>query len=202
MLKIVYSVTMFCSTNSLLQSQASALRTALLFCFTFFTFTSVFSQYVGLESEVHAESEYGTTYRFYAVFESATDEVQAVYSIGTSETGSVSLELGVTTSFYQDASFGADLGSSIFGALMASFPSLAYDSWLTIGSETNTDPVVSALGMSEAFDQFNSGQGFLLDGAVGSSWYVLPGSNSLAFAGDDGKVLLGQFTKTDDTDGP
>ena len=202
MLKIVYSVTMFCSTNSLLQSQASALRTALFFCFTFFTFTSGFSQYVGLVSEVHAESDYGTTYRIYAEFESAFDEVQAVYSIGTNETGTVPLELGVTTSFYQDASFGVDLGSSLFGALLASFPSLAYDSWLTIGSESNTDPTVSALGMSDAFDQFNSGQGFVLNGAVGSSWYVLPGSNPLALAGEDGKVLLGQFTATDDTDGP
>ena len=202
MLKIVYSVTMFCSTNSLLQSQASALRTALFFCFTFFTFTSGFSQYVGLVSEVHAESDYGTTYRIYAEFESAFDEVQAVYSIGTNETGTVPLELGVTTSFYQDASFGVDLGSSLFGALLASFPSLAYDSWLTIGSESNTDPTVSALGMSAAFDQFNSGQGFILNGVVGSSWYVLPGSNPLALAGDDGKVLLGQFTATDDTDGP
>ena len=202
MLKIVYSVTMFCSTNPLLQSQACALRTALLFCFTFFTFTSGFSQYVGLVSEVHAESEYGTTYRVYAEFESPFDEVQAVYSIGTNETGTVPLELGVTTSFYQDASFGVDLGSSLFGALLASFPSLAYDSWLTIGSESNTDPTVSALGMSDAFDQFNSGQGFVLNGAVGSSWYVLPGSNPLALAGEDGKVLLGQFTATDDTDGP
>ena len=202
MLKIVYSVTMFCSTNSLLQSQASALRTALFFCFTFFTFTSGFSQYVGLVSEVHAESDYGTTYRIYAEFESAFDEVQAVYSIGTNETGTVPLELGVTTSFYQDASFGVDLGSSLFGALLASFPSLAYDSWLTIGSESNTDPTVSALGMSAAFDQFNSGQGFILNGVVGSSWYVLPGSNPLALAGEDGKVLLGQFTATDDTDGP
>jgi len=178
------------------------LRTALLFCFTFFTFTSGFSQYVGLVSEVHAESDYGTTYRIYAEFESAFDEVQAVYSIGTNETGTVPLELGVTTSFYQDASFGVDLGSSLFGALLASFPSLAYDSWLTIGSESNTDPTVSALGMSAAFDQFNSGQGFILNGVVGSSWYVLPGSNPLALAGDDGKVLLGQFTATDDTDGP
>jgi hypothetical protein len=178
------------------------LRTALLFCFTFFTFTSGFSQYVGLVSEVHAESDYGTTYRVYAEFESAFDEVQAVYSIGTNETGTVPLELGVTTSFYQDASFGVDLGSSLFGALLASFPSLAYDSWLTIGSESNTDPTVSALGMSDAFDQFNSGQGFVLNGTVGSSWYVLPGSNPLALAGEDGKVLLGQFTATDDTDGP
>ena len=178
------------------------MRTALLFCFTFFTFTSGFSQYVGLVSEVHAESEYGTTYRVYAEFESPFDEVQAVYSIGTNETGTVPLELGVTTSFYQDASFGVDLGSSLFGALLASFPSLAYDSWLTIGSESNTDPTVSALGMSDAFDQFNSGQGFVLNGTVGSSWYVLPGSNPLALAGEDGKVLLGQFTATDDTDGP
>ena len=140
--------------------------------------------------------------RVYAEFESPFDEVQAVYSIGTNETGTVPLELGVTTSFYQDASFGVDLGSSLFGALLGSFPSLAFDSWLTIGSESNTDPTVSALGMSDAFDLFNSGQGFILNGTVGSSWYVLPGSNPLALAGDDGKVLLGQFTTTDDTDGP
>ena len=193
---------MNCLTQSTFFGKVRALRLTLLLCLSFFTFTSAFSQYVGLVSEVHAESEYGTTYRVYAEFESPFDEVQAVYSIGTNETGTVPLELGVTTSFYQDASFGVDLGSSLFGALLASFPSLAYDSWLTIGSESNTDPTVSALGMSDAFDQFNSGQGFVLNGAVGSSWYVLPGSNPLALAGDDGKVLLGQFTATDDTDGP
>ena len=193
---------MNCLTQSTFFGKVRALRLTLLLCLSFFTFTSAFSQYVGLVSEVHAESEYGTTYRVYAEFESPFDEVQAVYSIGTNETGTVPLELGVTTSFYQDASFGVDLGSSLFGALLASFPSLAYDSWLTIGSESNTDPTVSALGMSDAFDQFNSGQGFILNGAVGSSWYVLPGSNPLALAGEDGKVLLGQFTATDDTDGP
>ena len=193
---------MNCLTQSTFFGKVRALRMALLLCLSFFTVTSAFSQYVGLVSEVHAESEYGTTYRVYAEFESPFDEVQAVYSIGTNETGTVSLELGVTTSFYQDASFGVDLGSSLFGALLGSFPSLAFDSWLTIGSESNTDPTVSALGMSDAFDQFNSGQGFILNGAVGSSWYVLPGSNPLALAGDDGKVLLGQFTVTDETNGP
>ncbi|MDA8605580.1 hypothetical protein N9L13_00960 [Flavobacteriales bacterium] len=193
---------MNCLTQSTFLGKVRALRLTLLLCLSFFTFTSAFSQYVGLVSEVHAESEYGTTYRVYAEFESPLDEVQAVYSIGTNETGTVPLELGVTTSFYQDASFGVDLGSSLFGALLGSFPSLAFDSWLTIGSESNTDPTVSALGMSDAFDQFNSGQGFILNGVVGSSWYVLPGSNPLALAGDDGKVLLGQFTAMDDTDGP
>lgn len=193
---------MNCLTQSTFLGKVRALRLTLLLCLSFFTFTSAFSQYVGLVSEVHAESEYGTTYRVYAEFESPLDEVQAVYSIGTNETGTVPLELGVTTSFYQDASFGVDLGSSLFGALLGSFPSLAFDSWLTIGSESNTDPTVSALGMSDAFDEFNSGQGFILNGVVGSSWYVLPGSNPLALAGDDGKVLLGQFTAMDDTDGP
>jgi|GEM_PF-1713957 len=66
----------------------------------------LFAQFLGLSSEVHATSEHGTTYRIYAHFDSPTDEVLAVYSIGTSEAGSVSLELGVTTSFFQDASFG------------------------------------------------------------------------------------------------
>ena len=81
-------------------------RFSLLSISTLFLSAAGFSQFSGLESEIHATSEHGTTYRIYAHFDSPTDEVLAVYSIGTSEAGSVSLELGVATSFFQDASFG------------------------------------------------------------------------------------------------
>jgi hypothetical protein len=77
---------------------------ALLACA--FNTSLLFAQFLGLSSDVHATSEQGTTYPIYAHFNSLTDEVLAAYSIGTSETGSVSLKLGVTTSFFQDASFG------------------------------------------------------------------------------------------------
>ena len=44
---------------------------------------------LGFESEVHATSVYGTTYRIYAEFGSATDECVAVYSVGALENNPV-----------------------------------------------------------------------------------------------------------------
>ena len=158
-----------------------------------------YSQFLGLESEVHATSEFGTTYRIYAEFGSATDECVAVYSVGALENNPVTLELGVTTAFYQNGG-GANLGSGINAFFLSMIPEIGYDSWFTIGSETNADPTISAVGMADAFTEFNNGNGFILgEGAVGGSWYITPESNPLAFAGDDGMVLLGQFTAADDT---
>lgn len=160
-----------------------------------------FAQFLGLESEVHATSEYGTTYRVYAEFTSATDECIAVYAVGTAEENPVTLEMGVTTSFFQDG-LGSNLGFGLNPLILGMFPSANFDSWFTIGSEDSSDPAVSAVGMSDAFNSFNAGTGFVLGtGAVGGSWYVTPGSNALAVAGDDGMVLLGQFTVADDAEG-
>ena len=157
-------------------------------------------QFLGLESEVHATSVYGTTYRIYAEFGSATDECVAVYSVGAAE-DNPSHSNWVSTSFYQNGG-GANLGSGINAFFLTMIPEIGYDSWFTIGSETNEDPTISSIGMAGAFTEFNNGNGFVLgEGAVGGSWYITPGSNDLALAGDDGMVLLGQFTAADDDDG-
>ena len=87
-------------------------RFSLLSLSTLLLTATGFSQFLGLESEVHATSEYGTTYRIYAEFGSATDECVAVYSVGAAEDNPVTLELGVTTSFYQNGG-GANLGLSL-----------------------------------------------------------------------------------------
>ena len=168
---------------------------------TFFLTGMGLAQFTGLESEIHATSEHGTTYHIYAHFGSPSDEVLAVYSIGQEEEGSVNLDLEVTTSFFQETTIGVNLGSDLFGTLLAMFPDAAYDSWLTIGSTSNADAQVSSIGMSGAFIDFNTGTGFTLDGAVGGSWYVTPGSNPLAMAGENGKVLLAQLTAADGVDG-
>ena len=176
-------------------------RISLLSLSTLLLTATGFSQFLGLESEVHATSIYGTTYRIYAEFGSATDECVAVYSVGAAEDNPITLELGVTTSFYQNGG-GANLGSGINAFFLTMIPEIGYDSWFTIGSETNEDPTISSVGMAGAFTEFNNGNGFVLgEGAVGGSWYITPGSNPLAFAGDDGMVLLGQFTAADDADG-
>ena len=167
---------------------------------------------MGLTHEVYAETDLGTTYRVYAEFGSATDECIALYSVGTAECvendeddnciqmGPLVLELGVTTSFYQD-SWGSNMGSDINPALIGFFEDLAYDSWLTIGSSSTADAAVSNAGMTSDLAEFAAGNGFVMDGMVGGSWFIIPGSNPAALAGDDGLVLLGQFTVLDEANG-
>ena len=176
-------------------------RISLLSLSTLLLTATGFSQFLGLESEVHATSVHGTTYRIYAEFGSATDECVAVYSVGAAEDNPVTLELGVTTSFYHHPA-GVNLGSGINAFFLSMVPELAFDSWFTIGSETSDDPTISSIGMTAAFSEFNLGNGFILgEGSVGGSWYVTPESNPLALAGEDGMVLLGQFTAEDDAEG-
>jgi len=81
-------------------------RFSLLSISTLFLSAAGFSQFSGLESEIHATSEHGTTYRIYAHFDSPTDEVLAVYSIGQEEDGTVNLDLETTTSFFQETPMG------------------------------------------------------------------------------------------------
>jgi hypothetical protein len=147
------------------------------------------ANFVGMEYEVVAESEYGTTYRVYATFDNATDEVVAVYAL---ETAPMSVE--VSTSFYQDP-VGVVLAQGINPLFFAAFPSLQYDSWFTIGSEdTNGTSEVQQVGMDAYFETFEGGDGFYLDTFIGGSWFVLPNQSPDAEAGPDGRVLIGQFT--------
>ena len=188
------------------------LNLRMAFAIAFFVPTLAFAQFLGLQSEVHAESDLGTTYRVYAAFENATDECVAVYSVGTAECvvndeddnciqmGPLLLEVGVTTSFYQHPA-GSNMGSDINPVFFSYFPEMEFDSWLTIGSSSSSDEAVSNIGMTADLAEFNAGSGFVMDGMVGGSWYVTPGTNPAAMAGLNGLVLLGQFTVALASDG-
>ena len=143
--------------------------------------TIIHAQFIGLQSEVHAETDLGTTYRVYAEFATATDECIAVYSVGTEECiialqsgqscpeesqGPLLLELGVTTAFYQHPA-GSNMGSDINPVFFSFFPEMAYDSWLTIGSSSTADEAVANIGMTSDLAEFNAGSGFIMDGMVG-----------------------------------
>ncbi len=144
---------------------------------------------IGLESEVYTESPYGTVYRVYATFDSPTDELVAVYALE-----SAPMELSVTTAFYQDA-VGGVLGNTINPAFFGAFPSLEYDSWFSIGSsDSNGTSDIQQVGMDDAFASFEAGSGFILDAFVGGSFFLIPDVSTDAEAGDDGRVLIGQFT--------
>ena len=147
------------------------------------------ANFVGLESEVYTESDFGTVYRVYAKFDSPTDELVAVYALETSP-----MVLDVTTSFYQDA-VGGTLGNTINPAFFGAFPSLEFDSWFTIGSaDSNGTSLIQQIGMDDAFALFETGAGFTLDAFVGGSYFLIPDVSADAEAGVDGRVLIGQFT--------
>ena len=147
----------------------------------------------GLEVEVYATSEYGTTYRVYATFDAPTNELIAVYGT-VSAAQDAPLSVVSTTGFY-NTDLGSNFGEDIIPAIFAVFPEVEYDSWFTIGTEdANGDGGVSSVGLQSYLQEFNNGNGFTVDTFLGGSWFVIPGSNADAIAGDDNKVLVAQLT--------
>ena len=147
----------------------------------------------GIEVEEYATSEYGTTYRVYATFDAPTNELIAVYGT-VSEAQNAPLSVLSTTGFY-NTGLGSNFGEFINPAFFSAFPEVEYDSWFTIGTEnTNGDGGVGSVGLEPYLEEFNSGNGFTVDTFLGASWFVVPGSNTDAIAGDDNKVLVAQLT--------
>ena len=89
----------------------------------------------GIEVEEYATSEYGTTYRVYATFDAPTNELIAVYGT-VSEAQNAPLSVVSTTGFYNPET-GADFGQDINPAFFGFFPELEFDSWFTIGANSN-----------------------------------------------------------------
>ena len=161
----------------------------LLFLIAALTSGIASANFVGIESEIVTESEYGTVYRVYATFDNPTDELVAIYALETAP-----LTVTCSTSFYQSA-FGTPLGTGINPAFFAFFPDLEYDSWFTIGSEnSNGTSDIQQVGMDAYFNAFEAGNGFTINSFVGGSIFLIPNISSDAEAGDDLKVLIGQFT--------
>ena len=123
------------------------------------------------------------TYRLYANLD-ANWRVDAVY--GNSDS---SLDITANGLFYQN-SFGSDSSAGINPALIFAFPSLAYDSWVSIGLEDQTGNALNNIGID--FGAFNSAGSLLTDNG---SWFVTP--DDIQGQEVDGRVLLGQFSVID-----
>ncbi len=128
----------------------------------------------------------GTTYRVYADVD-AGDQVNAVYG----EAGAA-LHIESSTSFYQNA-FGSQTPPS--AALIAVFPSLAFDSFVSIGRLTDTDNGMLEIGIDWAAFE---GSGGAIDTDNGS-WFATPDNAQVHEV--DGRVLIGQFTTDGDVSG-
>jgi hypothetical protein len=144
--------------------------------------SSAMADYTGLTS-VNVDNGDGTwTAQIYANFSAATDELDAVF-------GDAQNALSISTSgmFYQNALGGAT-STSINPALIPLFPSLALDSWVTIGLSDQTDNAMLNIGID--FAGFEAGGSISTDNG---SWFATP-DDPQVLAGADLRVLVGQFT--------
>ena len=146
-----------------------------------------------------------TTYRIYADVTSSTDFVSAVFG-----DASTPLVLGCTGNIYQSVGVNFNYAIEVNPLFFGTFPTGEYDSWFTIGAEDANGGVNvqnTADTMAPALALFNAGEGFTINDPIGASWFnVFPctsqqtieecAATSLAFGGEDNRVLIGQITAT------
>jgi len=143
---------------------------------------SAMADYTGL-SFVGVDNGDGTwTAQIFATFDAATDELDAVF--GDAENG---LLVETSSSFYQNV-YGGNTSQAINPAFIPMFPSLALDSWVTIGLEDSAGNAMLNIGID--FTGFEAGGGIATDNG---SWFATP-DDPQVLAGEDLRVMVGQFT--------
>ena len=143
--------------------------------------------YVGIQHELYAIDGNGLpglegpqTWRLYVLFDNMDDQLTGMGG-SFDQPLSISIDGG---SFYQDA-FGGDTEHN--AAFEVAFPTLHYDTYITIGStDSGTDGATSLAGNWPGFDA----DGLFVDDA---GWFRNP-DDPVTYAGDDYRVLWGQFT--------
>ena len=135
------------------------------------------------------------TYHVFAQMTNEADEISAVFG-----DSSAPLSITSTDAFYQSA-LGANFGWNINASVLAFFPEVSYDSWLTIGvTDSNSSTLANSIGLDAGLASFNSGGDFVVDDSIGGSVFTLFGDENAA-AGDDLKVLIAQLTTAGDISG-
>ena len=169
----------------------------LLLCAGFLMSGLTFGQYSLTVSEHATDIVPGqTTYRMYVDMINPGDFLSSVY-------GNEGDPMSFSTSdgFYNDA-FGATVASGINPAFIAFFPTIAADSWITIGIdsqntgdevpistvEDSNQPFVAAFAQGSAID----GDDFVIDTQTGGAWYVLNNTPN-GLPDDNMQVLVMQF---------
>lgn len=152
---------------------------------------------------IHSEGDLAglTTYRIYATLPGPADIVTTVFGDIEHPTS-----LQTTTSFFQ-SEIGGQFPCANNPILFDAFPTLEWDSWLTLGISGPPDPtlgqdcpqVVMSTG-SPFMTEFENGSGFSIDDQIGSAWFVVP-SNTNGLPDEDGRVLLAQLTTDGDLSG-
>lgn len=144
--------------------------------------TTATADFAGLSFEFIQVDENLYTMRVYADFTAETDQLNAVFGDSQSL-----LYIRSTSEFYQNP-FGGPTSASINPALIPLFPSLAYDSWVTIGSEDQVGNQMLDIGID--WTEFESGGDIETDNGT---WFATP-DDPQVLAGSDLRVLVAQLT--------
>ena len=124
----------------------------------------------------------GNTYRVYAVLPTAQHSLHAVFAAEEHV-----LNVATTGSFYQHQ-YGSSSSLDVNEAIVNIEPSLAFDSWVTVGAENSDNNNLWTIGVD--YNNFLSGNELTVtDGA----WFVVP-TDVQAAAAVGNKVLLMQLT--------
>jgi hypothetical protein len=143
----------------------------------------------GLEAEAYALNSVGDgvhTFRVYAKFANPGDQLVSVYG-----TSAAPLSISSSTSFYQDP-LGGPTAEGTNPLLFGDFPSLEWDSFVTIGAPDNSSTGIQSAGLITGL--FEAGGVLSSDAITGGSWFVFPDQEPQAFPDAQGRVLIGQFT--------
>ena len=147
-----------------------------------------------------------TTYRFYIGMESSADFLSAMY-------GSLQNPLSLNTSdgFYNDAFASGGTADGLNAALFGFFPTLAFDSWVTIGVESAAvAPEVTTSTVESSFQPWvgafvaNSdmdGDNFVIDDWTGGAWFLTNGAPNGLPDAENQRVLIMQLTTAGSFDG-
>jgi hypothetical protein len=144
--------------------------------------SSAMADYTGLSFEGVSNGDGTWTARIYADFSAETDQLNAVFGDPDD-----ALLITSTNGFYQNALGGAT-SASINPAFIPLFPSLALDSWVTIGLEDQTGNNMLNIGID--WSDFESGNDISTNNGA---WFATP-ADAQVLAGSDLRVLVGQFT--------
>ena len=132
----------------------------------------------------------GKTFRVFAVFENSGDILDAVYG-----EASAPLKITSTKPFYQHPK-GGPLSTDIQRYDMSVNPELAFDSWVTIGSEDNYMNALSGFIME--FGTFETAGGEI--STNNGAWFVTPDKRQ-SMAPKSKRILLMQLTTEGKIDG-
>jgi len=162
----------------------------LLSCFPLFSFAQF--SHMDVEEIDNGSVVAGRTYRVYAVMENEGDVIDAIFG----EDGKP-LEISCTSSFYQHPK-GGGMAAEVQRFDIQNDATLAFDSWVTIGLEDNYMNSLTAFPPNtDFFSDFENGGSLKTSNGA---WFVLPDKRQ-AFAPEDKRILIAQFTTTGKVNG-